>query len=222
MPGIAGLSFGFGKRLKGMNQRVRIGITGNIGSGKTMVSRLLESAGIPVYYADEEARHLLMRPENLERLRARWGSEVFRGSHLDLQKLASVVFRDSEALRFIEKLIHPQVWQDFDRWCADQVAPVVAMESALLVDRGYQSYFDLLVLVVAPEEVRARRVGSAFWVRQSVQMPDREKYDQTHIVIVNDEARSLLAQVEWLVAYWLPRHVGFQGRCRAESGNDSW
>ncbi len=221
MPGIAGLSFGSGKRLKGMKRQVRVGITGNIGSGKTMVSRLLESAGVPVYYADEEARDLLMRPENLARLRARFGAEVFRGSHLDFQKLASVVFGDSEALRFIEELIHPQVWRDFDRWCAGQVSPIVAMESALLVDRGYHSYFDWLILVVAPEGVRARRVGSAFRARQSVQMPDRDKYDQTHIVIVNDEGRSLVVQVEWLVAYWLPRCVGLEGRFRAELGNDS-
>lgn len=143
-----------------MNGIKTIGITGGIGSGKSYVSAILqEKFGIPVYDCDMEAKRLTTSNEEIrQRLIALVGSEVFDGNKLNKQLLADYLFADVEHASKVNAIIHPVVLQDFKRWAEEQhEKPIVALESAILFESGFNEMVDKVLFVDAPEEVRLRR-----------------------------------------------------------------
>lgn len=186
---------------------VKIGITGGIGSGKSYVSRLLtEHYGIPVYNTDSEAKRLMLSDEGIRRrLTALLGKEVYKSDGtLNKPLLANCLFADSCHAGQINAIVHPQVKADFLKWAGLQTGcEIVALESAILFESGFDNIVDKVVMVYAPVELRIRRVmlrdsTTEEKIRQRIvaQMDDKAKQDRSDFIIFNDGSRPLNLQLD--------------------------
>lgn len=186
---------------------VKIGITGGIGSGKSYVSRLLtEHYGIPVYNTDSEAKRLMLSDEGIRRrLTALLGKEVYKSDGtLNKPLLANYLFADSCHAGQINAIVHPQVKADFLKWADLQTGcEIVALESAILFESGFDNIVDKVVMVYAPVELRIRRVmlrdsTTEEKIRQRIvaQMDDKAKQDRSDFIIFNDGSRPLNLQLD--------------------------
>lgn len=184
-----------------------IGLTGGIGSGKSTVSRLFETMGIPIYTADTESKKLInISPQIRKQLMAAFGSQLYENGEVNKAMLASLIFGNEENLRYANSVIHPAVFDDFQHWAEQQTQSFVVIESAILFDSGFYKSVDVTVNVSAPLEMRIRRVEERDKVsRKSIearinsQMPEKERNRLSDYTIFNDERHALLPQVENLL-----------------------
>lgn len=136
-----------------------IGLTGGIGSGKTTVARKLVELGIPVYFADLEAKKLMNQPFLAEQIQSKFGSEVYDEGVLQNQILAAKVFSDPNNIAKLNAIVHPAVAQDFQAWLVrHQEYKLVVKEVAILFETGGDKKCDYVLLVTAPLETRIQRV----------------------------------------------------------------
>jgi len=163
---------------------IKIGITGNIGAGKSQVCRIFELLEIPVYYADPRARQLMKSdPELKKKIQKLLGPESYdQHGELNRQYIGQIIFKDKTALTSLNNLVHPAVGLDFNTWAKNQKSPYILKEAALLFESGSYKQLDLTVLVKASEAVRLRRVvardgidRSAVLDRMRNQMAEEEK-----------------------------------------------
>lgn len=183
---------------------VKIGLTGNIGSGKTFVCQLFEALGVPVFYADLEARAILNHPRTLPLLTKEFGNEIINDIlSIDRKKLAGIVFNNPEKLQVLNGIIHPQLFRDFKIWALEQTPkPYVIMEAAILFESGFQQFVDKTVFISAPADLRIQRVIQRDGMtRQEVeermknQLSDAQKESLSDFVISNDGQTMLLPQI---------------------------
>jgi len=184
----------------------KIGLTGGIGSGKTTVAKLFEMLGVPVFYADLEAHRIRNKVEISEQIVQHFGDGILTENRIDKQKLASIIFKNDEALRWINNLIHPLVEKEFEKWCNAQKehnSKFVIMEAALIFEANFEHLFDKIIVVDAPEELRIERVikrenisRQEVLQRISMQMSADEKRKRADMIINNDEQHSLIEQIE--------------------------
>ena len=136
-----------------------IGLTGGIGSGKTIVARHIESLGIPVYIADDEAKKVLELTEIKVKLEQIFGKEVFESGKLNTKKLAEIVFNNSIILEQLNQIIHPLVKQDFQNWLKQHSEfSFVVKEAAILFESGSYKDCDAIISITAPLDIRIQRV----------------------------------------------------------------
>lgn len=182
---------------------IKVAVIGGIGSGKSTVCRMFGVLGIPVFEADVVAKHLLVSdPEVRAALMARFGPEMLTEQGLDRQRLAALVFNDPAALADLNGIVHPAVRKAFLKWTAQQTAPYVIMEAAILAETGGYGGFDHVVLVSAPEHVRIARVmkrdsvdEEAVRARIRNQASDAERESIAQHTIVNDGQQLVVPQV---------------------------
>lgn len=189
---------------------IRLGITGGIGSGKSVVCRLLAMLDVPIYDSDSRAKWLMNNSSVLrERLQERFGNDIFGEGGLQRKVLAERVFSDREALAALDAIVHPAVAEDFQAWAAEREAEgfeIVGLESAILFSSGFDRFVDRCVAVVAPDELRVARAAqrdraSEEQVRARIasQMPQSEVAERADYVVVNDEQSLLWPQVLRLI-----------------------
>ncbi len=186
----------------------KIGITGGIGSGKTTVCKIFESLGIPVYYADDRAKALMIENKELvDGIKNLLGEEAyFEDGSLNRQHIASIVFKDKEKLAKLNGLVHPAVAKDGILWQQSHtIVPYTLKEAALLIESGSYQALDILITVWAPKETRIERVmkrdgttREEVEVRMDKQMSEFEKLKLADYVIINDGEKSLVQQVQKL------------------------
>lgn len=182
---------------------IKIGITGGIGSGKSVVASLLELSGIPVYIADTESKRLTASsPVIRKKLTALFGESLYTAQGLDKKQLASHIFGNPELLKQVNAIIHPEVNRHFQAWADKQNTPICGIESAILFESGFNRVVDVTLMVYAPLEVRIRRVQERDALprkeivhRIDSQLPDEEKKEKSDYVIFNDGKQALLPQV---------------------------
>ncbi len=182
----------------------RVGITGNIGSGKSYVCKMFERLGIPVFYSDDETKKLYLIPSVKEQIIKRFGEEVyFEDGTLNRKLLSYHLFKNEEAMKFIESVLYPALNQHFDEWCEQQTSPYVLYESAILFEKNYGKYFDKVIFVSAPEDIRLQRVMKRddcteenVRSRMRLQMSEETKISKADFVIYNDGNKALEPQVE--------------------------
>lgn len=175
---------------------VKIGLTGGIGTGKTYLSMHFRDMGIPVYYADEEAKKLYGQPEFLTEMRQRFPKESlwFPDGRLNMPEL-SKAFEDEEFLQQLSHFVHPYVMRDFERWAEEQKTPAVMMESAILFEYDLACYFDKIIVADASESLRIKRIQkrnpnlteTEIRQRMSRQMPQEEKCTRADLVVCTGE-----------------------------------
>lgn len=193
---------------------IKIGITGGIGSGKSIVSHLLTLTGIPVYQTDTEAKRLMLSDTGIrEGLTALAGNEVYNEKGLNKAFLASYIFGHPEHLKQVNAIVHPRVRDDFRLWAGKARQEIVAMESAILLEAGFTNEVDKIVMVYAPSEVRiARAICRDSATRKEVerriqsQMDDEKKRGAADFVIVNDGETPLIPQVLSLISSLSQNH----------------
>lgn len=183
---------------------LKLGITGGIGSGKSLVCKILESFGIPVFRADDEGRKLITTDSEMgAELKKIFGSLFLTGGKPDPKKIAAIVFADSGKLAALNAIIHPAVRLAFAKWCTlQQNSACVAEEAAILFESGAYKYLDRIALVIAPEELRIKRVmlrdnlnESEVRERMQYQWSDSEKEKRADFVITNNDNTMLIPQV---------------------------
>lgn len=181
---------------------IRVGLTGNIGSGKSIVARVFEALNVPVFRADDEGRKLLDHPGVKDNICNRFGSAVFIDDRVDRKKLASVVFSDREALDFLTGIIHPRVRNRFDEWCSEQDAKYIIHEAAILMESGFHKLMDRVILVTCPESLAISRVMDRDNVKEEEvrkrmdrQWPEEKKRPLADHMIVNDGREMVVPQV---------------------------
>ncbi|WP_423149408.1 dephospho-CoA kinase [Rubrolithibacter danxiaensis] len=184
---------------------LKIGITGGIGSGKTVVCRVFELLGIPVFYADTVAKEVMQTDSLLIReLIETFGPETyFPEGVLNRKYLANIVFRDEAELKKLNSLVHPAVFRAFDYWTEQQKnVPYVLKEAALLFESGSYKKCDYTILVTSPIQLRIKRIIDRDSIsieqvqeRINKQMSDDEKKNRADCFIKNDEAELIIPQV---------------------------
>lgn len=189
---------------------IKIGITGGIGSGKSVVSRLLEAMGVPVYIADIESKRLTDSDSAIRReLCALVGEELYVDNRLNRPLLASYLFGSLHHASEVNGIIHPRVKEDFRSWVsARSCFAVLGMESAILIESGFADEVDVVVMVYAPLEIRlARAMKRDGTSRELVmrricsQMDDEKKRKQADFIVVNDDDTPLIPQVLELISF---------------------
>lgn len=181
----------------------KIGITGNIGSGKSYVCKIFEGLGIPVFYSDDETKKLYLIPSVKELIIKRFGDEVyFDDGTLNRKLLSYHLFKNDEAMRFIESVLYPALNQHFDEWCEQKETPYVLYESAILFEKDYIKFFDKIIFVSAPEDIRLQRVmlrddctEENVRSRMRLQLSEEQKISKADYVIYNDGTKPVEPQV---------------------------
>jgi dephospho-CoA kinase len=185
---------------------LKIGITGGIGSGKTTVCKVFETLGIPVFYADQMAKQLMVTDVNLiAAVKNAFGEQSYSANGvLNHKHLADIVFNDKNALAQLNALVHPAVFNAFATWAkkAALSAPYVLKEAALLFESGSYTSCDHTVLVTSPLSVKLSRVTKRDLVsekevmlRMDKQFTDEQKIKLANFIIHNTEDHSIILQV---------------------------
>ena len=185
---------------------LKIGVTGGIGSGKSTVCRLYAARGIAVYDTDAAAKRLMAEDAALRRvIEARFGEESYQEGALNRPWLARQVFGDEAALQALNRLVHPAVIADFERWATEQLGAFVVVESAILYEAGLDRAVDKVVAVLAPERLRIERAmqrdgatEEQIRSRMAAQLSDEELHRRADVSLVNIFEEDLEAAVQEL------------------------
>lgn len=181
----------------------KIGITGGIGSGKTYVASVFQSLGIPIFNADIQAKKLMTFSRKLIKLvKEEFGNDIYKDSDLNKEKLASIVFSNSDKLQKLNSLVHPIVKEEFNNWCKKQTSPYVIKEAAILFESNSHIGLDAVICVSAPLELRIERLlnrddCSEKEIKKRIenQISQEEKQKLSDYIIVNDEKELLLPKI---------------------------
>ena len=171
----------------GLRNPYKIGVTGGIGSGKSVVSRLLRLMGIPVYDCDSEAKRLMCCSSAVRNaLIAAVGSEVYRvDGTLDRAFLSAYMFGYPERVAQVNAIVHPAVRADFEEWARLSDKAVVAVESAILFEAGMDADVDAVWLVCAPESLRLQRAvlrDGSHYLRTEMELTGVDDVDMYNII----------------------------------------
>ncbi|MBL1281174.1 MAG: dephospho-CoA kinase [Fluviicola sp.] len=183
---------------------LKIGITGGIGSGKSLVSKILQSMNFPVFNSDLEARKILTENAAIrEELILLFGEEVYTNKELNKGFLANIIFNDEVALTKINTIVHPQVRQAFREFAKVQSSKLVFNEAAIIFESGGHQQLDKTILISAPEALRLERVmkrdnstKEQVLARMNKQWSDEKKRALADFEIVNDGQEPLVNQIE--------------------------
>ncbi len=180
-----------------------LGITGGIGSGKSVVCQLFLTLGIPVFDSDREAKARYGDVRIQELVSNSMGENLFPDGKLDREKLAAIVFSDKQKLEALNGIIHPEVALKFDTWAAEQDAPFVIKEAAILFETGGQQRCSKAALVTSPQHLRLSRIMKRDGVteeqvraRMKNQWSDEQKRKLADFEITNNEELPLIPQVK--------------------------
>lgn len=186
----------------------KIGITGGIGSGKSVVCRLFQVLGVPVYDSDARAKWVMTHNSALRaELQAAFGAATFDAhGQLDRSYLARLAFHDPTQLARLNTLVHPHVGSDFAEWAARQAQAghaYVLKEAALLYESGAYRQLDHIITVFAPQPIREARVlrrdphrtAQDLQAIIGKQLSEEEKLQRADFVVYNDDQQALIPQV---------------------------
>jgi len=200
-----------------MAKIIRLGITGGIGSGKSVVSRLLNTFQIPVYDSDSISKYLTVSDSSIRSgLVSLLGSEVYDAAgNLNKQLLGSYLFSSDEHAAQVNAIIHPVLKKHFNQWVKEQSDmghAICCIESAILIDAGFLDVIDKVLVVTAPAEMRINRVIRRDHVsRQTVesrmdrQMSEDERIRLADFVVENDGRHHLIPQVSTIISSLLKK-----------------
>jgi dephospho-CoA kinase len=182
---------------------LKVGITGGIGSGKSMVCRVFETLGIPVFYADSAAKQLMEKDAALvSSIKQLFGEDIYANGKLKREKVSSIVFKKPELLQELNKLVHPATISYGKEWMQQQKAPYVIKEAAIFFEAGTHTDMDVMIGVYAPKELRIKRAmqrdgatEEKILQRMAQQMDEEEKMKRCDYVITNDDLMAVIPQV---------------------------
>tara|TARA_B100000508_G_scaffold48272_1_gene37510 strand:+ start:57869 stop:58444 length:576 start_codon:yes stop_codon:yes gene_type:complete len=183
---------------------IKVGLTGGIGAGKSIVARVLATMGFPVFYSDKVGKELLSDNSDIQNEVINiFGNEAYAEGELNRGFLAKMIFSDNQLKEKLNAIIHPAVREEFDAWSKKQNSTIVFNEAAILFETGSYKNFDKNILVTAPEEIRINRVmerddSSKEEIRSRMenQWSDSRKKKLADFEIVNDGNQLIIPQLE--------------------------
>ncbi len=183
---------------------IKVGITGGIGSGKSVICKTFNLLGIPVYYSDQRAKQLLNTSKEIRKsLTELFGNDLYSDNSIDKVKLANIIFNDKANLEKVNSIVHPVVMKDFYSWCNKQKGNIVINESAIIFEAGLKMHFNYIITITAPEEIRIRRVIKRDKTKKEDvisriknQYPDIKKIKESDFVITNTDSTPILPQIK--------------------------
>jgi len=183
-----------------------IGITGIIGSGKSMLSKVFRSMDIPVYDADSRAKSLMNSSLQIrDALIKEFGAETYINGKINKEYLRNVVFGDEKKRQIVNSIVHPTVKNDFISWRQTTGKKITAIESAIIFDANLEDILDKIIFVEAAEEILVKRICFRDNVSEEIALnkiklqrknSGREKCDA---IFVNDRNHSLIEQAEYFI-----------------------
>lgn len=189
---------------------IKLGIAGGIGSGKSVISRLLQVMGVPVYDCDSNAKRLQETSQEIKDAYIELlGAEAYLpGGKLNKTYIADKIFGDKDLLQKINNIVHPAVFKDFESWANEQDSLIVGMESALIMQsERARKVLDVICLVTAPTELRIERAmkrdnapREKIEQRIANQADDDESSRYADFVIVNDDKCGLIHQTRVMIS----------------------
>ena len=181
-----------------------VGLTGGIGSGKSVILEVFSSYGVPCYQSDNRAKELMQKsPELIRQIKVLFGEDIYQEKKLNRSKLADIVFGDKKKLKSLNTLVHPLVNKDFQFFLNQQNTEYIIKETAILFEAGIAKDCDQTILVTAPEKLRIQRVmkrdkinAEHIKYRMSHQWSDEKKIPLANYVINNIEWDKTFKKIE--------------------------
>jgi len=181
--------------IKERKPRIKLGVTGGIGSGKTSVCRVFDTLGVPVFSADREAREIMENDIGIiNGINSIARKDLYISGRLNRMELAAIIFNDDILLKKVNSLVHPVVFDHFRLWVLEQTAPYVIMEAAILFESGGSKIVDKVATVVAPVEQKVERIirrnelsREQVLERMRNQMDDEARIKLSDYIIHNSE-----------------------------------
>ncbi len=184
---------------------LKVALTGNIGSGKTTVSRIFKIIGIPVFDADSVAKQLYERKEIIDKIIQIFGKNIINNdTQINKSLLANLIFNDNIKLDSLVKIIHPLVKIEFRKWykTLDSSAKYCIHESAVIFEGNFQEDTDYVILIKAPKHIRFERVKKRNgWDEETIMARESNQWDEdmktklSDFIIINDDIRAVLPQI---------------------------
>jgi dephospho-CoA kinase len=180
-----------------------IGLTGGIGSGKSIVAQIFRTLGIPVLDADALAKKIMQENKEVKnQIIAAFGGESYNQQGLNRSFIANIVFKDPFQLQVLNSIVHPATIEAGKQWSAQQNAPYTIKEAALFFESGSSEGMDIIIGVYAPDALRTQRVMQRDQInreevlnRMNQQISQSIKMKLCDKVIINDEQSLLIPQV---------------------------
>ena len=195
-----------------------VGITGGIGSGKSLVGRIFTSLGYRLYEADARAKLLMIEnPRIVKGVKKLFGKESYgEDGSLNRAFIGKAVFNDQKKLQQLNAIVHPETGRDYLEWVAatpaDYDKPFVLKEAAILYESGAYKSTDAVLSVYAPQLLRIQRVmdrdqtpAAAVTARMDKQWSEWEKYRRADFTIINDGNHLLLPQIKASIQFFSTR-----------------
>ena len=182
----------------------KVGITGGIGTGKSIVCKVFESLGIPVFNSDFESKNILNTSKALkEKLIQAFGNIYLPNGQINKPQFGFIIFNDKEKLKLANSIIHPAVAERFEEWCTqNRKHSYVLKEAAILFESGAYKGLDHSIAVTAPEEIRIQRImdrdgatREEVKARMDKQWPAQKVNRMADFVITNSGQEQVLPQV---------------------------
>lgn len=186
---------------------IKIGITGGIGSGKSVISRILRLLNYPVYDSDFWAKELMNNNPNIQQaLTKRFGHETYQNNTLNRPFLAKQIFNNEDARLFVNSIVHPIVSQHFLDWAENQNTKLVFIESAILFSSGLDKIIDTTIFVDAPQQIRLQRAklrdnstDTAILARINSQSQEELYAKKRSKYIINNDNQLLIPQITSII-----------------------
>lgn len=183
---------------------IKVAVTGGIGSGKSVVCKIFEKIGIPVFNADFEAKKLINTSRTIhDKLVSLFGAAIYQSNgDIHRKKMADLIFNDNFALQKVNEIVHPEVRKRFIEWGKEQNSPYIIQEAAIIFESKQTQSFDKIITVTAPLELKIERVikrdqvsKEEVYKRMQSQLPDEIKIAKSDFVIMNDEVEMIIPQI---------------------------
>lgn len=183
---------------------IKVGITGGIGSGKSVVCSIFSQLGVSVYSSDVEAKKIYEDPVIMDQVRKIFGDQIIdKKGKVDKKQLSKLVFQNAGLLKKLNDLMHPTVKENFQKWLRQRENErYILKEAAILFESGTNKGLDRVITVSAPAELRVKRTVERDKASEELvlkimknQMSEEEKVRRSDFVIVNDEDQLLIPQV---------------------------
>lgn len=180
-----------------------VGLTGGIGSGKTVVSQMFKDLGVPIYIADVEAKRLMNTSKVIKRkLINLFGAKAYTSDGLNKSFIASKIFTDKSYLEKMNAIVHPKVAAHFKQWLKKQNSKYIIKEAAIIFEHNMQSQYDYIITVTASETERIKRIlkrdkTTVEKIKSIIsnQISDEVKMQHSDFVIFNNELNQTRQQV---------------------------
>ncbi|HEX8548742.1 MAG TPA: dephospho-CoA kinase [Cytophagaceae bacterium] len=187
------------------NQPLKVGITGGIGSGKSLVTKIFNLLGISIYDSDSRAKWLMNNSTKvIDAIKQRFGSSAYLDGKLNVTFISKAIFADPNMRSELNAIVHPQVGKDFQNWATERKnEPYIIKEAALMFEANAHLSLDKVIVVSAPIELRIKRVlerdpqrtRDAILAIMDSQMAEKDKLEKADYIIYNDDSQLVIPQV---------------------------